>query len=272
MTNDYIQDQLLEIYLDEMDNIIETATEEATEFFNITEANELVVKKNEVGPNNNAGNTKGGKIKEMLNKLSELLKKFVAALERVGGILKEKAMKVAELVANKFKVAGKVKEETKCVKFDLMLRNVDAINEIINKVDSEIINPIESNQNPKNDDIGIYDSDFEPLMYNNFIKNENNFVTYKPGAIIRENLFVNSDKIVQTSESSRTRNKQYLSRLNTVMPTVERDENASDNAKILYRGLQAAIKYHQNMMKYNTKCVGDELNLIKNSEKLNKAG
>ena len=139
-------------------------------------------------------------------------------------------------------------------------------NGIIKKVDDDIITPVESNQDPKNDDTGVYESEFEPLMYNTFIKDDNNSITYKKGTVVRPNVFNGRDLIVKISESSKARNKQNLSKLNTVIPTVEHSNEATENAKVLYKGLNVAIKYHQNMMKYNTKCIGDALTLTTNCD------
>lgn len=284
--NSYIDDQILEIYMDDLDTVVSSFYEEIqwfdSEILNEDDNTQVANTNNDNKPDN-ADNNKGGgkfagKLKELFEKLKGYLDKFIEALGRVTDIIKTKATKFLALLEGKFKNGGKATADFTVIKYDVVQKNVNALDNLIKKVDNEIINPVESNQSPKNNDTGEYENAFAPLEYKKVVEDKGNFYEFKKGANIGANIISASGKtaeqLTKISEASVPRNKQYRQKLNTVIPKTEGSgsEDASADLKLLSTALYFNIKLHQNLQKYCSKLVGDNASFATNCDGANVKG
>ena len=260
--NTYIENQLLDIYMSEMDDIVEAAGAELFEFNALLEA-EGTELSTEVKPDDEAkSKNKKAKLKEIFEKLKIYIDKFIEAFNRIIDIVKTKITKLAPLVAGKFKVAGKAEDDITILKFDVAKTNAANIDKIIKDVDDQIIKPIDGNQPPKTDTLDDFRTKFEEIDYSKVTKDEKNLMQFKKGAVIRNNVFAGlsttATDISKTIEQEAPRNREFKKILNNIIPQVERSEDdATENLQLLNRALYFAIQLHRDVARYNTKLLGD---------------
>ena len=271
-----LNNQLLELYMDEIDNIIEEAFDEAILFESIileaegdtTNTTTTVVDKVKT----TAGNV-SVRLKEMLQKLGTLLEKFIGALQRVGEIIKTKfanAIKTIEV----FRRGGKVKTDFRTIKFDTAYHNANEISNIVKDMQDEIIQPVGSGQPPKNDSIDAYVVRYDKVRYNEFIKDDNNYNNYKAGNTINAAVLQSAaDKdtgAIKLNVDATIRSKLIRARAKNLENKTGQEE-ASKDIKLFHTAATRCISMNQDINRYMTKFVGDLLSIPKNCDPI-KAG
>lgn len=262
--NTYIEDQILEMYIDQMDEVVEAFESEMVEFESILEAEGTEL-------STDVNTNKTSKLKALYEKLKPYLEKFIEAFSRIVDIVKTRLEKLLPLLAGKFKIAGKAEDDISILKYDAAKTNATTINTIFKDLDNQVLKPIDSGQNPKTNTLDDFRNKFDEVEYNKFVKEDNNIIQFKKGAVIRNNTFTGvsnaSADVQKLLDESKPRSKEFQKDLNSVIPQVERANNdVSDNLKLHHDGLYFGIKLYQNMARYGTKLVDDLGKMTKNCE------
>lgn len=270
-----IDDQILGLYMDEMDDIVNEAFEENNLFLSYI----LNEAEGDAADNTSATTTvvnkvktvsadMGNKLKEMLQKLGELLEKFIGALQRVGEIIKTKfanLMKTLEV----FKRGGKAKSEFKVIKFDQAYQNANEINEIVKDMDEEVIKPISNNQDPKNDSLDSYTARYDKVKYSEFTKDNNNLTVYREGATINAGVLQNAankgDGAIKLNAAGVVRTKA-IRVISKNMENRTNQEDEAKNIKLFHTAASKCISMNQDINRYMTRYVGDMLSIVNHCE------
>ena len=133
----YIDEETLNMYYDRMDDIVESAFDEINEFNGVIFEDAAAVR---------------AMLKEKAQKLVDLIKKFV---EIIGNIIEKIKAKVGAIKtkAENYVKAGKTvaQDDFSFVSYETCEKNANTCKDTLNKIQNEMIDPLSSGQDAKNE-------------------------------------------------------------------------------------------------------------------------